>query len=112
MGRHRPSLYSAAVAAPSTASSSKMDPIAIIGASGALGFGLALRLARTGVPIVIRSRDAERAADTAKRAQALAPDATFTGLDNGDAARAAEVVFLSVPFRNQSETLTNLKKAL
>jgi 8-hydroxy-5-deazaflavin:NADPH oxidoreductase len=100
------------VAAPSTASSSKLDPVAIIGASGGLGFGLALRLARTGVPIVIGSRDAERAADTAKRAQALVPDATFTGLDNGGAARAAEVVFLSVPFRNQSETLTNLKKAL
>jgi NADPH-dependent F420 reductase len=100
------------VADPSTASSSKVDPIAIIGASGALGFGLALRLARTGVPIVIGSRDAARAADTAKRAHELVPDGTFTGLDNGDAARAAEVVFLSVPFRNQSETLTNLKKAL
>ena len=33
------------------------DPVAIIGASGALGFGLALRLARAGVPIAIGSRD-------------------------------------------------------
>src|ERR1700722_16797744 len=31
------------------------DPVAIIGASGALGFGLAVRLARSGVPIAIGS---------------------------------------------------------
>jgi 8-hydroxy-5-deazaflavin:NADPH oxidoreductase len=88
------------------------DPVAVIGASGAFGFGLALRLARTGVPIVIGSRDPDRAAHTAQRAHEIVPDGSFTGLDNGGAARAAETVFLSVPFRSQSETLTNLKKAL
>ncbi|HYB22664.1 MAG TPA: NADPH-dependent F420 reductase [Solirubrobacteraceae bacterium] len=88
------------------------DPVAIIGASGALGFGLALRLARTGVPIAIGSRDPARAADTADRAGAIVPEGTFTAHDNAGAARAAEIVVLSVPFRNQSETLTNLKQAL
>jgi 8-hydroxy-5-deazaflavin:NADPH oxidoreductase len=34
------------------------------------------------------------------------------GLENGPAAEASEVVFLCVPFRNQSETLTNLKDHL
>jgi 8-hydroxy-5-deazaflavin:NADPH oxidoreductase len=34
------------------------------------------------------------------------------GLENGPAAEASEVVFLCVPFRNQSETLTNLKAHL
>ncbi len=34
------------------------------------------------------------------------------GLANGPAAEASEVVFLTVPFRNQSETLTNLKNHL
>ena len=100
------SLYSAAVPPPSS------DPVAIIGASGALGFGLALRLARTGVPIAIGSRDPARAADTADRAGAIVPEGTFTAHDNAGAARAAEIVVLSVPFRNQSETLTNLKQAL
>ncbi len=33
-------------------------------------------------------------------------------MSNADAARAAEVVFLTVPFRNQSEYLTNLKGSL
>jgi len=103
------SLYSAAVAPSSS------DPVAVIGASGALGFGLALRLARTGVPIAIGSRDSDRAAETAERALAILPDASFSAYDNADAVRAAGadgIVILSVPFRNQSETLTNLKGAL
>ncbi len=92
--------------------SSSSDPVAIIGASGALGFGLALRFARAAIPVVIGSRDADRARETADRARELMPEANVTGHDNADAARAAKVVILSVPFRSQSETLTNLKQAL
>jgi hypothetical protein len=88
------------------------DPVAIIGASGALGFGLAVRLARAGVPIAIDSRDPDRAQEAAQRALAVIPDGSFSGHDNADAARAADTVILSVPFRNHSETLTNLKEAL
>lgn len=84
----------------------------MIGASGALGYGLALRLGLSGVPIVIGSRDPSRARETAERAAAAVPDGTFTGEDNAGAARAAETVVLSVPFRNQSETLANLKESL
>ena len=87
-------------------------PVTIVGASGALGFGLAVRLAQTGVPIVIGSRDAGRAAEAAERASAQVPSGSFTGLGNEDAAGAAETVVLSVPFRSQSETLNNLKDAL
>jgi 8-hydroxy-5-deazaflavin:NADPH oxidoreductase len=85
------------------------EPVTIIGATGALGFGLAVRLAHTGVPIVIGSRDAGRAAEAADRARALVPDGSFEGLQNDDAATRAEIVVLSVPFRNQSENLTNLR---
>lgn len=88
------------------------DPVTIIGASGALGFGLALRFARAGVPVVIGSRDGARAVETADRARELMPGASFTGHDNAEAARAAPIVILSVPFRSQSETLANLKEAL
>jgi hypothetical protein len=91
---------------------SRPDPVAIIGASGALGFGLALRLARTGVPIEIGSRDPGRARDTAARAAELVPDGEFAGHDNETAAAAAQTVVLSVPFRSQAETLANLKEAL
>ena len=91
---------------------SDLAPVCIIGASGALGFGLATRLAHTGVPIVIGSRDAARATETVERAQAAVPEGSFAGYDNADAVSHAETVILSVPFRNQSEMLTNLKGAL
>ena len=84
----------------------------MIGASGALGFGLSLRLARTGVPIAIGSRDPERARETAARAKQHLPEGEFSAHDNAGAARAAETVILSVPFRNQSETLANLSDGL
>jgi NADPH-dependent F420 reductase len=91
---------------------SPIDPVAIVGASGALGFGLAVRLARAGVPIAIGSRDADRAREAAERAQAIVPGGSFSGHDNAGAVRAADTVILSVPFRNQSETLTNLRDVL
>jgi 8-hydroxy-5-deazaflavin:NADPH oxidoreductase len=86
--------------------------VAVIGASGALGFGLALRLAQAGWPIVIGSREASRARQAAERASAAVPEGTFSGEDNAAAVASVEAVILSVPFRNQSETLTNLKDAL
>jgi NADPH-dependent F420 reductase len=88
------------------------EPIAIIGGTGALGFGLALRWGAAGVPVVIGSRDAARAQEAVERARAVVPDAHYTGYENAEAATEAEVVLLTVPFRNQSETLTNLKGVL
>jgi 8-hydroxy-5-deazaflavin:NADPH oxidoreductase len=99
-------LYSSAVAASQT------DPVAIIGASGALGFGLAVRLGLAGVPVVIGSRDEGRAVETAGRAREAAPEGGFTGAENAQAVEAVEIVILSVPFRSQSETLKNLKGSL
>jgi 8-hydroxy-5-deazaflavin:NADPH oxidoreductase len=88
------------------------EPVCIVGATGALGFGLALRLGREGVPIVIGSRDSGRAREAATRAEQLVPSGSFAGLVNAEAVTQAPVVILSVPFRSQSETLTNLKTAL
>jgi len=84
----------------------------VIGASGALGFGLAVRFALAGVPIAIGSRDPTRALETVERASELAPQGSFTAHDNAGAARAAGTVILSVPFRNQSETLANMHQGL
>jgi NADPH-dependent F420 reductase len=88
------------------------DPVCIVGASGALGFGLAVRLGRVGVPIVIGSRDGERAEEAVARARSAVPQGVFSGYENAAAVAEADTVILSVPFRNQSETLTNLKHAL
>jgi NADPH-dependent F420 reductase len=88
------------------------EPVSIIGASGALGFALALRWGRAGVPVVIGSRDAGRAREAAELAAARVPQGSFEGLENGPAAAAAATVVLAVPFRNQSETLANLRDHL
>jgi NADPH-dependent F420 reductase len=88
------------------------EAVPIIGGTGALGFGVGLRLAKAGVPIVIGSRDAGRAQEAADRLRAQAPDARVEGVENAEAATRGPIVLLSVPFRNQSENLTNLKGAL
>ena len=62
--------------------------------------------------MVIGSRDAGRAREAADRAEQAVPGASCTGCRNDDAVTDAEIVILSVPFRNQSETLTNLKVSL
>jgi 8-hydroxy-5-deazaflavin:NADPH oxidoreductase len=81
-----------------------VDPVPIIGGTGALGFGLALRLARAGVPVIIGSRDPGRALAAAGRVGDGA-----RGLVNAEAAPSGPVVLMCVPFRSQSETLTNLR---
>jgi NADPH-dependent F420 reductase len=88
------------------------EPLTILGGSGALGYGMALRLAHAGVAVTIGSRHADRAVETAERVRAAVPDATVEALANGPAAAANELVLLSVPFRTQSEMLTNLKEHL
>lgn len=88
------------------------SPVAIVGATGDLGFGLALRLAQAGVPITIGSRDAERAAEAASRAIDAVPGADVRGLANPEAAAAADVVVLSVPFASQASTLRSIRDAL
>ena len=64
------------------------------------------------MPVVIGSRDESRALEAVARAQELVPTGSFTGKQNEEAVRGCEIVILSVPFRNQSENLANLKGAL
>lgn len=89
-----------------------MSGVSIIGATGALGFGLATRWGRAGVDVVMGSRDEARAAEAAERARAAVPSATFTPAGYAEAAGAHDLVVLCVPFRNHSETLTNLREHL
>jgi 8-hydroxy-5-deazaflavin:NADPH oxidoreductase len=84
-----------------------VDPVPIIGGTGALGFALALRLTSAGVPVVIGSRDSGRALEAAGRIGGEAE-----GLVNTEAAGRGPIVLLCVPFRTQSEILTNLRNVL
>ncbi|HEU4702212.1 MAG TPA: NADPH-dependent F420 reductase [Conexibacter sp.] len=89
-----------------------VSPVTIVGATGDLGFGLALRLAAAQVPVVIGSRDAARAEEAAERVRATVPDADVRGLANPDAAAASDLVVLSVPFASQASTLRSIRAAL
>jgi NADPH-dependent F420 reductase len=91
--------------------------VTVIGGTGALGFGLVLRWAVAGVPVVIGSRSSERAAEAAAKVRERAsghgkPDVEVEGLANEEAAARAHTVVLAVPFRNQSENLNNLRYSL
>ena len=90
----------------------ELPTIPIVGGTGALGAGLALRWAQAGASIAIGSRSAERAEEAAASLREKAPGAQVEGLLNEEAARRAEIVFLTVPFRAQSENLNNLREVL
>ena len=65
--------------------------------------------------MAIGSRELARAKETAERARAAVPDGSFSAHENAGAVHEGGVtgtVILSVPFRNQSETMANLKDAL
>ena len=84
--------------------------IAVIGGTGAEGSGLAIRWAAEGYPVILGSRSAEKAVTTAAELSTLLPagSATIGGLANGDAALAAEIVVLSVPYAAQHDTAAQI----
>lgn len=90
----------------------KAPPIPILGGTGALGYGLAVRWAVAGLNVVIGSREAERAEEAARKVGEAVPGASVEGFSNEEAASKGPIAFLTVPFRAQSETLNNLKGAL
>jgi 8-hydroxy-5-deazaflavin:NADPH oxidoreductase len=92
-------------------SAADQTPVSILGATGDLGFGLALRLSHEGVPIVIGSRSPERAAAAAERALEHVPHARIEGMTNDQAIERAEVIVLSVPFASHADTLKGLAES-
>jgi NADPH-dependent F420 reductase len=86
--------------------------VTVVGGTGDLGFGLAVRLAEAAVPTVIGSRDAARAEQAAERVRALVPGARTSGRTNPEAVADAAIVVLSVPFASQAATLRSIAGAL
>jgi NADPH-dependent F420 reductase len=83
--------------------------IAVIGGTGALGAGLAWRLARAGYPIVIGSRAAEKAQAAATELATQVTGGTAPrGAGNADAAKAADIVFVTVPWANHAAILEEI----
>ena len=73
-----------------------LPTLAIIGGSGPEGRGLALRFAIAGYPIIIGSREAERASEAAQGLLEIRGDLQIAGAANPDAASQADWTLLSV----------------
>jgi NADPH-dependent F420 reductase len=79
--------------------------IGILGGTGDQGRGLARRFALAGNPVIIGSRSAERAAAVARD---LGAELGIRGMANPDAAAAADVVIVAVPWDGHGDLLTSL----
>jgi NADPH-dependent F420 reductase len=86
-----------------------MTTIAVIGGTGKEGKGLAMRWAHAGHSVIIGSRNAARAETAASELNGLLGKDAVRGLSNADAAQAAEVVVLSVPYEAHRATLEMIK---
>jgi NADPH-dependent F420 reductase len=88
--------------------------IAIIGGTGDIGEGLALRLAKHN-DVIIGSRDAAKAAEAANNYNKVLRERGMrdgiSGMSNEDAAKNAEVVILAVKYQVAVPTLEALNKA-
>jgi 8-hydroxy-5-deazaflavin:NADPH oxidoreductase len=89
--------------------------VAVIGGTGAEGFGLALRLVTAGHHVIIGSRDTSRGAGAAERAAEI----TGRGVDGTDNASAAVnasvpdgVVAVTVPYAGQAEIYRSIRGAV
>jgi len=89
-----------------------MKKIAIIGGTGDLGFGLALRWARAGREILIGSRQEEKAVKAAEEISNILGDVNVVGKDNVEATKEAQIVVLSVPFQFLVPTMRQIRDVL
>ncbi|MBT5686649.1 MAG: NADPH-dependent F420 reductase, partial [Gammaproteobacteria bacterium] len=92
--------------------SESVESIAILGGTGDLGGGLARQWSRAGYKIMIGSRTVEKGEAAAKDLLDEFPDLNVTGHENLEAARAADLVVLTVPFEHQLSTLETVKPGL
>src|SRR2546427_4419379 len=84
--------------------------IAILGGTGAEGSGLAFRLAKAGEHVLIGSREAARAQETARQlGERIGGSVRIEGMDNPSAAAGCDVAVLTVPFSGAAALLKQLK---
>jgi NADPH-dependent F420 reductase len=98
-------------------SSNTKPSIGIVGGTGDLGRGLAVRLAKAGHPLIIGSRNAEQAVASAEAVSAVLAERgiahpVISGADNVAAAQQGEIVFVTVPFGAHQPTLESIRDAV
>ena len=91
---------------------SDKETIAILGGTGDLGTGLAIRWSKAGYKIVIGSRTLEKAQAAVAALQEISPETPADAMENLDAAAAGDIVVLTVPAEHQISTLDYVKANL
>lgn len=86
--------------------------IAILGGTGDLGTGLAIRWAKAGHRIVIGSRTLEKARAAVADLHEISRDTPAEAMENADAAAAGDIVVLTVPAEHQLSTLEHVRAGL
>ena len=86
--------------------------IAILGGSGKLGGGLALRWATAGYAVIIGSRQQDSAEAAALALNQQNMTIPVKAMSNIEAAKAAEVVVMTVPFAHHRTTLESIKEVV
>ncbi len=90
----------------------EQETIAILGGTGDLGTGLAIRWSKAGYRIVIGSRTLEKAQAAVANLHAISPHTPADAMENPDAAAAGDIVVLTVPFAHQLSTLDSVRSGL
>ena len=92
--------------------SNAKETVAILGGTGDLGTGLAIRWSKAGHKIVIGSRTLEKAQAAVAALHEISPQTPAEAMENFDAAEAGEIVVLTVPAEHQESTLSSVKENL
>jgi NADPH-dependent F420 reductase len=83
--------------------------LAIVGGTGALGTGLAIRWAAAGYPVILGSRSREKAEEAARAIEPRNGAPAVRGEDNASAASAGDIVVIAVPWSNHDAMLEEIK---
>jgi NADPH-dependent F420 reductase len=88
------------------------ETIAILGGTGDLGTGLAIRWAKAGHKIIIGSRTQEKADAAVAELKKISPKTPAAAMVNPQAAAAGDIAVLTVPFEHQISTLESVRTGL
>lgn len=93
-------------------SQNNLPTLAILGGTGNEGPGLALRWAKAGYPVIIGSRQSEKARATADELNSILGGDSILGFENSIAAEKADICVLTVVYTAHEPAIRSLKDIL
>jgi hypothetical protein len=90
--------------------------IAILGGTGHIGMGIALRIAMLGNEVIVGSRELEKANIKAREYRNILEqrglEGDIIGMENGEAAREADISIFTIPYKYAYSTAESLRNFL